>query len=160
MLHRKWFFFHLIVLCFIGSALGQAVDPSKAIGLTPKPAPKTPVIAPLGVDVEHNAALFVGVNEFDPDKGIRSLHYAVNDAIAQAHLFVLELTLIPLENCILALSGKPDGAEAQQQLAELEKAKVKTMRADRSMLIKGLLQIRGVANASGAVSYTHLRAHE
>jgi TPR repeat protein len=140
------------------SAPAQAADPSKAIGLTPKPAVKAPV-APLGVDVEHNAARFVGVNEFDPDKGIRALHFAVNDAIAQAHLFVLELKLIPPENCILALSGKPEGAESTQQLVELDKAKVQTMRADRSMLIKALLQVRGIARAPSDMIIVSFSTH-
>ena len=47
-----------------------------------------------------NAGLFVGVNEFE-DESIQSLRFAVNDAVAQAHLFVLELQLIPAENATL-----------------------------------------------------------
>ena len=67
-----------------------------------------------------NAGLFIGVNHFVDGAGLRSLRYAVNDAIAQAYLFVVELRLIPPENCVLALAGEPTGQDIQRKLRALE----------------------------------------
>src|SRR5947209_3732763 len=64
-------------------------------------------IAPLATAAPPgNAALFLGVNQFD-DQRLRPLSFAVNDAIAQAYVFVLQLRLIPPANCTLLLSGEP-----------------------------------------------------
>ncbi|NNJ27745.1 right-handed parallel beta-helix repeat-containing protein [Alienimonas chondri] len=83
-------------------------------------APPSPIAdaAPTG-----GAGLFVGVNEFsDPSGKVGNLRFAVNDAVELAHLFALELRLIPAANCTLALSGEPEGETAKAHLAALKAA--------------------------------------
>lgn len=93
--------------------------------------------APVG-----NAGLFVGVNEFTDDAGLRPLRYAVNDAIAQAHLFILELNLVAPSNAFLLLSGQPTTASAREALAALEQAGVTVEEARRSTILRRLVQVR------------------
>ena len=99
-------------------------------------APPTPVAdaAPGG-----SAGLFVGVNEFaDPSGRVSNLRFAVNDAVELAHLFVLELRLIPPERCTLALSGEPDGERATAHLAALKAAGVTVTEARKGPIFDGL----------------------
>lgn len=84
-----------------------------------------------------NAGLFVGVNEFD-DQTLSPLRYAVNDAIAQAHLFVLDLKLIPPANTTLLLAGEPNSAVTKAQKAALEHAGVRMEKATKPRLLNEL----------------------
>src|SRR5687768_8945453 len=80
-------------------------------------------VGPLKSDTPgQSAGLFIGVNEFAKDDGIATLNFAVNDAIELAHLFVLELKLIPPKECSLCLGGSPSGDVAEKHLRELEGA--------------------------------------
>src|SRR5213079_1767208 len=54
----------------------------------------------------HNSGLFLGVSQFE-DETILPLSFAVDDAVSQAYLFVIELRLIPPTNCTLLISGEP-----------------------------------------------------
>ena len=80
-----------------------------------------------------NGGLFVGVNQFRSDTGLSDLDYAVHDAIELAHLFVLELKLIPPKNTVLLLSGTPNPAATtvQAHLQALKAAGVRLDTADR-----------------------------
>jgi hypothetical protein len=90
----------------------HAADTGRGITVEPVSA-----VAPGG-----NAGLFVGVNQFSEDHELRPLNFAVNDAIAQAHLFCLELKLIPPGNCQLALAGEPTTDSTKAQLAAHRRA--------------------------------------
>ncbi|MEL7363633.1 MAG: caspase family protein, partial [Bacteroidota bacterium] len=68
------------------------------------------------------AALFVGVNRFSEDASIAPLRFAVNDAVALAHLVVQELKLVAPENAMLVLAGEPTTAELRRQLTALHRA--------------------------------------
>ena len=52
-----------------------------------------------------NAGLFVGVNQFSKQSGLGTLQFAVHDAIELAFAFVVELQLIPPQNCWLLIEG-------------------------------------------------------
>ncbi|MFH5806923.1 hypothetical protein, partial [Alienimonas sp. DA493] len=104
-------------------------------------APPRPVhdAAPAG-----SAGLFVGVNEFtDPSGKVGDLRFAVNDAVELAHLFALELRLIPAENCTLALSGEPEGDAATTRLAALRAAGAKVAPANAVPIFDALAEISG-----------------
>ena len=90
----------LLIFAFLANAAltpAQTPQQTKAVGVRPnsyntlQPLTNT---APKG-----NAGLFVGVNDFTKDTGISPLNFAVHDAIELAYLFVVELKLIPPENC-------------------------------------------------------------
>ncbi len=72
---------------------------------------------------DGNAGLFFGVNDFD-DPALRDLKFAVNDAIALAHVFVLETRLIPAKRAALVISGAPTKEDSRAQLAALRAAGV------------------------------------
>lgn len=68
----------------------------------------------------QTVGIFVGVNDFQ-DRSFPPLNYAVNDAIAQAFVAVVELKLIAPNHCYLFLSGLPTPKSAQhlQKLIKL-----------------------------------------
>ncbi|MGD0060502.1 MAG: SUMF1/EgtB/PvdO family nonheme iron enzyme [Verrucomicrobiia bacterium] len=106
-----------------------------------------------------NAALFVGVNQFGEDTSLQSLRFAVNDAIAQTHLFVLELKLIPAENTYLALSGEPSTDEAKIQVAALEKAGVHRISALKSSLLRALQTVANIPSAAEDMVVVSVSSH-
>ncbi|MFN7869957.1 MAG: SUMF1/EgtB/PvdO family nonheme iron enzyme [Planctomyces sp.] len=66
-----------------------------------------------------NAGLFVGVNQFSKQSGLGTLQFAVHDAIELAFAFVVELQLIPPQNCWLLIEGQPSADSVQQHLQQL-----------------------------------------
>lgn len=91
-----------------------------------------------------NAALFVGINEFTKDSSLTPLNFAVNDAIAMAHLFCIELQIVPPQRTVLALAGKPDpkiNATIIDQRNALEKAGVRIIPATRTEILSALLDV-------------------
>ncbi|QDT14990.1 right-handed parallel beta-helix repeat-containing protein [Alienimonas californiensis] len=132
--------FHLVpvvvvvqgVLTVAAPAWGQAAGPA-LIAAPPRPLQTD---APAG-----GAGLFVGVNRFsDPSGAVSDLRYAVNDAVGLAHLFALELDLIPAKNCTLALSGEPDGERGQAELKALTAAGAQVTGATKSEILDGLFR--------------------
>jgi len=126
---------------------------TRAIGVRERTTPATPpdagnagsIIAPLPEPARRgSSAMFVGVNRFTVDPGLRPLRFAVNDAVAQAHLFVLELQLIPPGNAYLAISGEPSNEPRQAELAALKEAGVQLVDAGRARLIKHLMTVAGI----------------
>ena len=114
--------------------LAWAAD--RAVGVVALPENKfTTVTEKPGGD---SAALFVGVNEFTKDEGLASLSCAVNDAVGQAHVFVRELKLIPADNCILCISGRPSTAITARQLELLRKDGVEVRPATKSDILNSL----------------------
>jgi uncharacterized caspase-like protein len=93
--------------------------------------------------------LFVGVNDFRPGE-FPHLTFAVDDAIAQAHLFVAELELIPPENAVVALQGQPGTTRGRKQLKELQALGVKPTEAARSDIIAALDRLQTAPRAGDA----------
>ena len=117
----------------------------RGIGIGAAEPAGPPRYAPVaGKAPANNAGLFVGVNTFAVDQGLRSLNFAVNDAIAQAHLFVLELKLVSPGNCYLALSGQPTSERVKEQLAALEKAGIRRVSAGKSHVLRTLLVVERI----------------
>ncbi len=69
-------------------------------------------------DPKVSAGLFVGVSTFE-DPRILGVPYAVDDAVDLAHLFALELGLVPPERAVLLLAGEPRKPASGQRLARL-----------------------------------------
>ena len=124
----------IILLVFLQVA-GAAED-TRAIGV--EQLPQTEFSPGVENALPDSAGLFVGVNDFTMDAGLASLNCAVNDAISQAYVFVIELKLIPARNCILCLSGKPNNDSVVKQLAALKKAGAEVKSASKSDILNGL----------------------
>jgi formylglycine-generating enzyme required for sulfatase activity len=103
--------------------------------------------------------LFVGVNQFTVDKALRPLQFAVNDAIAQAHLFVLDLKLLPPANTFLALSGEPTTTSAKTQLEALRSAGVKCDIATKPILLQTLYSVSDLAAGGDDLLIMSLSSH-
>lgn len=130
-------------------AAGAAAPGGRGITVVPVSA-----LAPGG-----NAGLFVGINEFRVDTAVRPLNFAVNDAIAQAHLFVVELKLLPGTNTHLALSGEPGGEKAKAQLEALIKDGVQRVDAAKAHIMRSLLSITGVAGQPSDLLVVSISSH-
>lgn len=139
----------LIWVAFFLFAIGH---PHTAQGEDPQPHSRAVTVA--GTDTRYqpvsstaptgNAGLFVGINAFSDDFGLRSLDFAVNDAVAQAHLFVIELKLIPANNTFLCLAGQPTTDPLHQQLAALEKAGVQRVDPRKTAILRALLTVEKI----------------
>ncbi|MFO0819467.1 MAG: SUMF1/EgtB/PvdO family nonheme iron enzyme [Pirellulales bacterium] len=102
------------------------------------------LLAPLSSEAaEGNGGLFVGVNEFSADPDVPPLRFAVNDAIEQCHLFVVELKLLPAHHCVLALSGVAVGEKVHQHLDDLKQRGVQMVGAEKSVLLRSFVRVRG-----------------
>jgi len=108
---------------------------------------------------EGNAALFVGVNRFTEDRTLRTLEFAVNDAIAQAHLFVAELKLVSPANCFLALSGDPTTDSAKEQLRAVESLGVSRGDAKKTALLRTLQGVASLPKDRGNLVIVSISSH-
>ncbi|MFO0819474.1 MAG: SUMF1/EgtB/PvdO family nonheme iron enzyme [Pirellulales bacterium] len=86
----------------------------------------------------------MGVNKFTADPDVQPLRFAVNDAIEQCHLFVVELKLLPANQCVLALSGEAVGERVQRHLADLKQRGVQVVGAEKSTLLRSFVRVRGL----------------
>ncbi|MEM0914904.1 MAG: SUMF1/EgtB/PvdO family nonheme iron enzyme [Planctomycetota bacterium] len=134
-----------------GAALAQS---DRAIGVEAVYTAPVAEAAPAG-----NAGLFVGINTFTDDRGIRPLRYAVNDAVAQAHLFVVELRLIAPNNAFLALAGEPSTDSARQQLAALRAAGVAEIPGRKTSVLRQLLLVEKLPNAASDLLVVSISSH-
>lgn len=131
----------LAALCLVALARGPglAADPEPTRGLTA-------VARPLGaaeragekVDPDGSAGLFVGVGAFEDNSGLERLNFTPDDAVALAHLFTLELQLLPPAHTRVAISTNPASRTALQFLAELKAAGVAVVDARRNSLLDAL----------------------
>ncbi|MBI9016557.1 MAG: SUMF1/EgtB/PvdO family nonheme iron enzyme [Phycisphaerae bacterium] len=140
--------FRILIAIFLVSNLALAADIplyQKAIGVEPLPENKlNTVVSKASIS---SAALFVGVNDFTEDQGLASLDCAVNDAIAQAHVFVRELKLIPAKNCIICLSGKPSNNIISMQLALLKADGAEIKIASKAKILNSLQVITSIPSS-------------
>jgi hypothetical protein len=111
-----------------------------------------------GATTAGNLALFVGVNEFRPGEFPR-LSFAVDDAVAQAHLFIAELELIPPENAVLALQGQPGTNRGRKQLKALQALGVKPTEASRSDIIAALDRLQALPLPGGGLMIASFSTH-
>jgi formylglycine-generating enzyme required for sulfatase activity len=108
------------------------------------------LIEPLPTEMTAgNAGLFVGIGAFPkPDARLSTLRFAPNDAIALAHLFAIELKLIPPQRAWLALGigGTNDlSPVARQQLAVLRSAGASVINADKADILGQVSRIARLA---------------
>ena len=120
------------VCLLLGAALSAPAAAADARGISVEPLPQD--------QNTGHAAVFVGVNSFEDDS-IRPLKFAVNDAIAQAQYFILELKLIAPANAQLLLAGQPT-REFQDRLAALVQAGVVTNTASKSRILRAIFAAR------------------
>ena len=92
----------------------------------------------------------MGVNEFTDRTGqVRNLRFAVNDAVELAHLFSLELRLIPPANVTLALAGDTSGDDAAGRLRALKEAGATVTPARKSPIFGALAAARDRGTGDG-----------
>ena len=115
-------------------------------------------VEPVAQPNAGNAGLFMGVNEFE-DQSLRALRFAVNDAVAQAHLFILELQLVPAGNAMVLLSGEPGTAATRAQKAALEAAGVRLAKATRSRILLELARTVRLPEAKSDLVLVSLSSH-
>ncbi|MFM7164934.1 MAG: caspase domain-containing protein, partial [Planctomycetaceae bacterium] len=149
----------LVLVCFVASAGAQAQQDIKAVDVRPTGYNALQPLAnaaPAG-----NAGLFVGVNEFTADPGISALSFAVHDAIELAYLFVVELKLIPPENCSLLISGKPaaNAKIIQQHLQQLADLGVSVGSAERSDVLTTFIRLTELARDNSALLVCAFSSH-
>jgi len=138
------------LLIWLSLALAaSAADTGRGVTVEPVSA-----VAPGG-----NAGLFVGVNQFSVDHELRPLNFAVNDAIAQAHLFCLELKLIPPGNCHLALAGEPTTDSTKAQLAALRQAGIARTDASKAQILRALLSLSAVGHDTADLLVVSISSH-
>lgn len=106
-----------------------------------------------------SAGLFVGVGAFDAGSNLGSLKYAPDDAVALAHLFTLELKLVPVDRARVAISGTPRSQRGNNQLAALKAAGVRFVGADKNALLGALRQIKAEASQEDGLIVVSVATH-
>ncbi len=101
-----------------------------------------------GFDPESSAGLFVGINEF-AEPGLSKIPFAVDDAVDLAHIFALELGLIPPQKVVLILAGEPQKPESQSRLRKLLQAGATGAEANLIEIYRHLLAQSKAAAADG-----------
>jgi formylglycine-generating enzyme required for sulfatase activity len=114
-----------------------------------------------GAELKANfsAGLFVGVGEFEEKSGLSRLSYTPDDAVALAHLFVVELGLIPPANARLALGGQPQGTNAVRLLAELRQAGVPVLPARKVEVLDALGDVARTTDDPAGLIIVALSSH-
>ncbi|MCD8483627.1 MAG: hypothetical protein LR015_13810 [Verrucomicrobia bacterium] len=91
-----------------------------------------------------SGGLFIGVNEFIEGSSLR-LRFAVDDAIAQAHVFVVELGLLEARKTVLLISGEPTMPVNRDKLERLQERGVFVGQALRGPILAHLRRtVQGV----------------
>lgn len=111
------------------------------------------------VSADGSAGLFVGIGSFDRGSNLGALKYAPDDAIALAHLFVLELRLIPPARARVALGGTSRSGRAAEQLGALKAAGVQMIGSDKNSLITALRQIKAEASQPSGLIVVSVATH-
>jgi len=107
-----------------------------------------PVRTAEGFDVASSVGLFVGIRHFD-DQELSEVPFAVDDAVDLAHLFALELELIPPGKVVLSLSGEPQKERSRARLQALRDAGAVQVPANQSEIFKQLDQQSKAAGRRG-----------
>lgn len=130
---------------------------TRAIGAVrpfePVPAGET------GFTKEKSYGFFLGIGEFDSRSQLPELTYAVDDAVALAHLFASELELLPPRNVRLALSGEPKSDRAKAKLKTLKDAGAKLVPPTKTEILFAIQDVSDAANEREGLVVVSLASH-
>lgn len=116
-------------------------------------------LSPLGEELTAgNAGLFVGVNDY-PQETILPLKFSVNDAVAQAEMFVLRLKLVPARRCHLLLAGTPTPRYVAQLKALQEAGAMVLHEANRTAILYHLETVRRLASKPDSLLIVSFSGH-
>jgi len=104
-----------------------------------------------------SAGLFIGVNDFE-DETLTDLKFAVNDAVAMAHRFSIDLKLLPARKVRLCLAGKPTGPHIEQ-LAALRAAGATVTDGKTRTILGQLRAAASTAKRSSDILVVHASSH-
>ena len=105
-------------------------------------------------DPAGSAGLFVGIRSFagpegDDDSPIAEVPFAADDAVDLAHLFGLELGLIPPDRITVAIAGDPQKEESKQRLDSLLEAGARRSPGTLSALLRQVMRTSTLATDEG-----------
>lgn len=115
--------------------------------------------AAVGLPRESSAGLFVGVGRFDENSGLGNLRFTPDDAVALAHLFVVELDLLPPKNARLALGGEPRSKRGKELLAALSAKGVKVIGARRTELLDAIAEVSDLGASEAGLVLMSFSSH-
>jgi formylglycine-generating enzyme required for sulfatase activity len=131
-----WLFLVISVACT--SLPGQG---GRALGRKPvEPLPATERAAGGGV--------FIGINQFEEGSSL-NLRFAVDDAVAQAHVFVEELGLLQPRDTVLLIAGEPSMPANRQKLEALQARGVVVGSATRGPILAHVRAVARRVDAAG-----------
>lgn len=144
-----------LLVCLPGAA-GEIPEGTRGIRVTPL-SPEQ--FASVGFTAADSVGLFVGVRSFVNFDGkassrLAGIPYAVDDAVDLAHVFSLELKLVPPDRVTLALSGTPQKPRSQESLKQLLEAGARQTNARFTTLLGLIEQTRKGAGPNGLAILT------
>jgi TPR repeat protein len=122
-----------------------------------QPGARAVYVAPADSSAAHNAGVFVGVQKFD--NPALNLNYPVDDAVSLAHLFVVELGLIPPENCYLRISGAPRDELNGKRLDKLRELHVREGGASKNAVNDALGAVASRSDDPGGLIVVTISSH-
>jgi hypothetical protein len=106
-----------------------------------------------------SGGVFVGISQFEGDSGAPKLQFAVDDAVALAHLFALRLELIHPKNTTLLLGGQVSTPASRLLLEELQKAGITPQPAGKIQILKALSNLKNKLNQQDALAVVAFSTH-
>ena len=100
-------------------------------------------------DPEQSAGVFIGIGEFPSDELVADIPYAVDDAVDLAHLFSLELGLIPPNRVRLLVSGQPGKPDSDKRLKALKRKGVRVSNGSSANILTAIAEASEKAGRDG-----------
>lgn len=151
-------FYWVMVVC------AQLVCPTAVAqlgrGLGAEARPLSPAErASVGLPKEGSSGLFVGVGKFDATSGLGDLRFTPDDAIALAHLFVVELDLLPAKNTRVALGGEPRSQRGKELAKVLVAKGVRMVEAQRTQLLDAIAEVADLGTSENGLVVMSFSSH-
>lgn len=149
-----------LVLAMLGWVASPSVDAQSVRGLGAEARPLTSAEREsVGLPKEGSAGLFVGVGKFDATSGLGDLRFTPDDAVALAHLFVVELELLPAKNTRVALGGEPRSQRGRELARILVSKGVRRVGAERTQLLDVLAEVSDLGTAENGLVVMSFSSH-
>jgi hypothetical protein len=132
-----------ICICFIALTIGlfASKDSSRALG-------QVRVASLPKAETNGNVALFVGVGNFDQESGLSNLRYTSNDAINLAHLFAMEISMVPVDRTWVAISGDITSPVIKNKMDQLKLAGAHFIEPTKINILRTINKVSQIANNS------------
>lgn len=149
-----------LVMTLLGGVACLSVEAQSVRGLGAEARPLSSAEREsIGLPKEGSAGLFVGVGKFDATSGLGDLRFTPDDAVALAHVFVVELELLPAKNTRVAIGGEPRSQRGRELAKILVSKGVRMVGAERTQLLDAIAEVSDLGTAENGLVVMSFSSH-